>query len=212
MLKPLKTTYSQQDIKEFAEGNLILEEILLDCFYKNIPTHACCAGHIQKDGKTKRPYLSFLITAQTKDFISFCLEHEFVNGRFVELTLMFVDYPDLKKTSVSFALRKGIDGDFQKQCQEFFGGLKKVICQFDHKPHYSPKLEFLSALKQKFCRLEIDFKEGSIAQMFVQTPKIIEVNGFKATQKGIFVQYENIKNTSLNCIKSAFIGDKLTEK
>ena len=93
MIKPLLTNYSKNDIKDFAEGSEILEEILLYCFENKIPTHACCAGHITNE-KNKRPYLSFLITPQTKNFLSYLLESECLNSEIIETTLMYVDYPD----------------------------------------------------------------------------------------------------------------------
>ena len=43
-------------IKDFSEGNLYLEKLLLECYNLGIKTNACCAGHKEKESL---PYISF---------------------------------------------------------------------------------------------------------------------------------------------------------
>lgn len=198
MIKPLLTQYTKDDIKEFAEGNKILEDVLIFCFENKIPTHACCAGHLMPDGKKKRPYLSFLITPETQNFVNFCLEHKFLNEDFVCATMMYVNYPNLQKTTFHLSLQKDIAGDFNENCKKFFNGLKTAVQEFDQKPYRSPKIDFLNHLKQKFCRFEINFHKNNITDMFIQNPNVIAIDGFDATQKGILVHYEKTSGANLH--------------
>ena len=197
MIKPLLTQYTKDDIKEFAEGNKILEDVLIFCFESKIPTHACCAGHLMPDGKKKRPYLSFLITAETQKFVNYCLEHKFANEDFVCTSLMYVDYPNLQKSTFQLSLKKDVTGDFNQNCQKFFNEIKNAVQEFEQKNYQSPKFDFLNRIKQKFCRFEINFHKNNITDMFIQSPNVIEIKGYNATQKGILVYYEKTSGAKL---------------
>lgn len=59
--------------KQFAEGNLVLEEILLDLWNLGISTRACCKGTSEEDHKHdfeapfKHPYISLNVTSKNKE-------------------------------------------------------------------------------------------------------------------------------------------------
>ena len=207
MKRPLLTEYNEEDIKVFAEGNKDLEEVLLLCYEKGIPTRACCAGHIQEDGWEGRPYISFDLTEKTKDFIAFSLEHKIMQDKVMLSDLLYIDYPNLKRTGFSVRLAKGLDGDLEENRQKFFGLLKQVVQEFDHKPYHSPKFDALNSLKTLSPRFEMSLNNGIITHMFIQTPKCIKIPGLTVERKGEFAYYE-AKDSSITIEKVAICFEK----
>ena len=190
MKRPLLTEYNEEDIKVFAEGNKDLEEVLLLCYKKGIPTKACCAGHINEEGWEARPYITFDVTEKTQDFVCFCLEHKALQDKILLLDLLYIDYPNLKRTGFSFRLNKGLDGDLEENRFKFFDILKSVVQEFDHKPYHSPKFDALNSLKTILPRFEMSLQNGKLTHMFIQTPKSLEISGLECERKGVFAYYE----------------------
>lgn len=196
-MQPLKTTYTKTDAKIFSEGNSALENILCYCLDNHIATNACCAGH---KNENKKPYVSFLITDHSSNFVAHCLEHKFVKQNFVNASLIFVDYPNLKKATLGIHLKCAND-DFELLSQEFFVGLKQMLLEFKNQKAISSKYIFFEKLKTKFCRFELNFTGGNLEKMYIQTPQDIKVFGFKSTKTKLLVLYEKQKNVTLQSVE-----------
>lgn len=127
--KPLdmkNITDFKKAIKEFAEGNLELEKLLLNCYKNKIETIACCKGH--DDGKRK-PYVSFTYTPQNKKFINALLngiQNSPYNFRYFKVY-----------EKQSFINIEAID---PKDANQFFHLLNDIVTEFDRERNYEEEL------------------------------------------------------------------------
>ena len=191
MYKPLLTEYNEEDIKVFAEGNKDLEEVLLLCYKKGIPTHACCAGHIHEGGwEDDRPYLSFLISPKSKDFVCFCLENKILFNPVLATELSLVDIPYLKKQAgLLFRLNEDFEGDLENNRHRFFSAIKKVVQDFDNQIYHSTKFDALNAFNEIALYVLAVYRYGKIKDVYVETTKFFEVSGFSKITRSNHVRY-----------------------
>lgn len=52
--------------KQFSEGNIHLEQLLIDCGEEGIETFACCIGHEREEGEYDPPYIVLCIPYERK--------------------------------------------------------------------------------------------------------------------------------------------------
>lgn len=213
----VKYNYTKEDAKEFAEGNKTLETILCYCLDNNFSTNACCAGHFHNSDSVMRPYISFLLTPATENFLAFALEHKLLQTKQIETSLVHIDYPNLKKSTISFYLAnnsvKNLSSqEFNTACQSFFENIEQTLLKYQKQSVYSPKLELLKILKSKYCRFELDFVDNNLQKMYIENPTIVKIDGFEAEKTEKLIIYNRKSQSTLQDVKNAlcFKSDILT--
>lgn len=64
-----KSADKKEIARQFAEGDPLLYETILELWEKGIKTLACCKGHTLKDGSQTNPYLSIIIDEKSEQIV-----------------------------------------------------------------------------------------------------------------------------------------------
>ena len=202
----MKNNYTKEDAKLYAEGNQDLEKILLFCLENDIITNACCGGHYERivNGKRGSPYLSFVLNEQMVDFVNSFLLSKLITNSLYSYGLMYVDYPNLKRSLFSIRLKKGnwqCEKDFDKVVQSFFQDIYDFLNTYITTKEETPQLTLFKKLKGRYCRFELTFECDCITKMYIQTPNPKPINGYNLEQKGMLALYTQNKKVELKEIE-----------
>ncbi len=131
----------QKAAKDFSEGSIELEQLLLNCFSKGIITVACCKGH---EDKLREPYISFLYNYENKQYF-YALMSKLKDSGYS------FGYNKLSNGK-SFISIKGEQIYNSSECTTFFNNINNVINAFDKDKNYYSELpkdlqKFLSIIK-----------------------------------------------------------------
>lgn len=109
----------EKAFNDFAEGNVYLEKLLLECYNLNIKTRACCAGHEEKQ---QCPYISFLYIEENKNFIYYLL---------LKLGELGIEFDYMKVESNS-----GFSLNFKMYDSKCFKIILDLLPQYDRTRYY----------------------------------------------------------------------------